>query len=150
MLQTLARLGPTERAEQALAELSADERASAQLRIAAAALRLAAGDPQAAADALAPVVDGPVSGVLRVQTVTALLLAARARDALGDQAAAGRALEQALAVTAANGILLPFLLDGDPALLTPSCSPRSWTCCGGRPGPCRRATAQHAGPCAAA
>jgi LuxR family maltose regulon positive regulatory protein len=62
-------------------------------------------------------VDGPVSGVLRVQTVTALLLAARARDALGDQAAAGRALEQALAVTAANGILLPFLLDGDPALL---------------------------------
>ena len=117
MLQTLARLGPTERAEQALAELSADERASAQLRIAAAALRLAAGDPQAAADALAPVVDGPVSGVLRVQTVTALLLAARARDALGDQAAAGRALEQALAVTAANGILLPFLLDGDPALL---------------------------------
>jgi LuxR family transcriptional regulator, maltose regulon positive regulatory protein len=117
MLQTLARLGQTERAEQALAELSEDERASAQLRIAAAALRLAAGHPQAAADALAPVVDGPVSGILRVQTVTALLLAAQARDALGDQAAAGRALEQALAVTAANGILLPFLLDGDPALL---------------------------------
>jgi LuxR family transcriptional regulator, maltose regulon positive regulatory protein len=117
MLQTLARLGQTERAEQALAELSADERASAQLRIAAAALRLAAGHPQAAADALAPVVDGQVSGILRVQTVTALLLAAQAGDALGDQAAAGRALEQALAVTAANGILLPFLLDGDPALL---------------------------------
>jgi LuxR family transcriptional regulator, maltose regulon positive regulatory protein len=117
MLQTLARLGQTERAEQALAELSEDERASAQLRIAAAALQLAAGHPQAAADALASVVDGPVSGTLRVQTVTALLLAAQARDELGDQAAAGRALEQALAVTAANGILLPFLLDGDPALL---------------------------------
>ena len=117
MLQTLARLGQTERAEQALAELSADERASAQPRIAAAALRLAAGDPQAAADALAPVVDGPDSGILRVQMVTALLLAAQARDALGDQAAAGRALEQALTVTAANGILLPYLLDGDPALL---------------------------------
>ena len=81
------------------------------MRIAAAALRLAAGDPQAAADALAPVLDGPVSGILRVQMVTALLLEARARDALGDQAAAGRVLERALEITESNGILLPFLLD---------------------------------------
>ena len=117
MLQTLVRLGQTGRAEQALAELGADERAGAQMRIAAAALRLAADDPQAAADALAPVLDGPVSGVLQVQMVTALLLAARARDALGDQATAGRVLERALDVTESNGILLPFLLDRVPALL---------------------------------
>jgi LuxR family maltose regulon positive regulatory protein len=87
------------------------------MRIAAAALRLATGDPQAATDALAPVLDGPVSGALRVQTVTALLLAARARDALGDQATAGRVLERALDVTDSNAILLPFLLDPVPALL---------------------------------
>jgi LuxR family maltose regulon positive regulatory protein len=98
-------------------ELGEDERASAEMRIAAAALRLATGDPQAAADALAPVLDGPVSGALRVQMVTALLLASRARDALGDRAAAGQVLERALGVTESSGILLPFLLDPVPALL---------------------------------
>ncbi len=117
MLQTLVRLGQIGQAEQALAELDEDERASAEMRIAAAALRLATGDPQAAADALAPVLDGPVSGALRVQMVTALLLEARARDALGDQATTGRVLERALGVTDSNGILLPFLLDPVPALL---------------------------------
>ena len=117
MLQTLVRLGQTGRAEQALAELGEDERASAEMRTAVAALRLATGDPQAAADALAPVLDGSVSGVRRVRMVTALLLEARARDALGDQAAAGRVLERALDITESNGILLPFLLDPVPALL---------------------------------
>ena len=117
MLQTLVRLGQTGRAEQALAGLDEDERASAEMRVAAAVLRLATGDPQAAADVLAPVLDGPVSGVLRVQGVTALLLEARARDALGDRAAAGGVLERALSITESNGMLLPFLLDPVPALL---------------------------------
>ena len=117
MLQTLVRLGQTGRAERALAELGEDERASADMRIAAAALRLAAGDPRGAADALAPVLDSPVSGVLQGQLVTALLLEARARDALGDRATAGRVLERALDVTEANGLLLPFLLDRVPGLL---------------------------------
>ena len=49
--------------------------------------------------------------------VTALLLEARARDALGDQATAGRVLEQALDITGSNGIVLPFLLDPAPGLL---------------------------------
>ena len=117
MLQTLVRLGQTGQAGQALAELEEDERVSAEMRIAAAAPRLASDDPQAAADALAPVLDAPVSGVRWVQMVTALLLEARARDAVGDQATAGRVLEQALDVTESNGILLPFLLDPVPALL---------------------------------
>jgi LuxR family maltose regulon positive regulatory protein len=117
MLQTLVRLGQTGRAEQALAELGEDERASAEMRTAVAALRLASDDPQAAADALVPVLDGSLSGVRRVRMVTALLLEARARDALGDQAAAGRVLERALDITESNGIVLPFLLDPVPALL---------------------------------
>jgi len=54
MLQTLVRLGQSGRAEQALAELGEDERASAEMRTAVAALRLASDDPQGAADALAP------------------------------------------------------------------------------------------------
>ncbi|MFY9933102.1 MAG: LuxR C-terminal-related transcriptional regulator [Streptosporangiaceae bacterium] len=117
MLQTLVRLGQPGQAEQALAGLDEDERASAEMRVAAAVLRLATGDPQAAADVLAPVLDGPVSGALGVQGVTALLLEARARDALGDRAAAGGVLERALSITESNGILLPFLLDPVPALL---------------------------------
>ncbi len=117
MLQTLVRLGQTGRAEQALAELGEDERASAEMPAAAAALRLATGDPQGAADALAPVLDGSIPGVRPMRMVTALLLEARARDALGDQATTGRVLERALDITESNGLLLPFLLDPIPALL---------------------------------
>jgi LuxR family transcriptional regulator, maltose regulon positive regulatory protein len=117
ILQTLVRLGQTGRAEQALAELGEDERASAEMRTAEAALRLATGDPQGAADALAPVLDGSVRGVRRLRMVTALLLEAQARDALGDQAAADRVLERALDITESDGMLLPFLLDPAPALL---------------------------------
>jgi LuxR family maltose regulon positive regulatory protein len=87
------------------------------MRTAVAALRLATGDPQAAADALAPVLDGSAGGVRQLRMVTALLLEARARDALGDQATASRALERALDTTESNGVLLPFLLDPAPALL---------------------------------
>jgi LuxR family maltose regulon positive regulatory protein len=63
------------------------------------------------------VLDGSVPGVRRVRLVSALLLEAQARDALGDQASAGRVLERALDITESNGILLPFLLDRVPVLL---------------------------------
>ena len=49
--------------------------------------------------------------------MTALLLEAIARDALGDQTTAGRALEQALDITAPGGIGLPLLLHSARALL---------------------------------
>ncbi len=117
MLHTLVRLGQTGRAERALAELAEDERASGEMRTAGAALRLALDDPQAAADTLAPVLEGSVCRVRPMRMLTALLLEARARDALGDQAAAGRVLERALDITESSGVLLPFLLDPAPALL---------------------------------
>jgi LuxR family transcriptional regulator, maltose regulon positive regulatory protein len=117
MLQTLLRAGETGRVEAALAELDSRERGSAEMRTAAAALRLAQDDPQAAAEALAPVLDGSIPVVRQVQYVTALMQEALARDRLGDQAAAGRALERALDITGSSGILLPFLLDPAPALL---------------------------------
>jgi LuxR family maltose regulon positive regulatory protein len=116
MLQTLVRLGQAERAEQALAELSDDERASAEMRAVVAALRLDTGDPEAATATLAPVLDGSACGG-QVHMTTVLLLEARARDALGDRAAAGSALERALDITESDGVLLPFLLDPTPALL---------------------------------
>ena len=117
MLQTLVRLGQTGQAEQALAGLGEDERDSAEMRIAVAALRLATGDPRAAAEVLAPVPDGSASSVRPIRMVSALLLEAQARDALGEVAAAGRVLERALDITESNGMLLPFLLDPIPALL---------------------------------
>jgi LuxR family maltose regulon positive regulatory protein len=47
----------------------------------------------------------------------AFLLEASARDALGDQGAAGRALERALDLAEPDGLLLPFLLYPAPGLL---------------------------------
>jgi LuxR family maltose regulon positive regulatory protein len=117
MMQALVRAGQADRAAAVLAGLDPGERAGAEMRVAAAALRLARGDPQAAADVLAPVLAGSVPGVRPVWMVTALLQEAAARDALGGRAAAGRALERALDIAGSTGILLPFLLDPAPALL---------------------------------
>ncbi len=61
VLQALVRLGETQRVEQALAEMGEPERDSAEMRNAIAVLRLAQDDPEAAAVALAPVVDGAAS-----------------------------------------------------------------------------------------
>jgi LuxR family maltose regulon positive regulatory protein len=94
-----------------------DERSSAEMRIAVAALRLATGDPRAAAEVLAPVPEGSASSVRPIRKVSALLLEVQARDALGEVAAAGGVLERALDITESNGMLLPFLLDPIPALL---------------------------------
>ena len=65
LLHALVRMGETEHAEQALADVGEQDRDRAEIRIAAAALRLAQGDPSAAAAALAPVLDGsaPVAPV---------------------------------------------------------------------------------------
>jgi LuxR family transcriptional regulator, maltose regulon positive regulatory protein len=118
MLQTLVRLGQTERVEQAFAEMDVPERDSGQMRNAAAVLGLAQDDPLAAAVALAPVLDGSVPlPNASLWVVQAWLLEAIARDALGDPAAARRALERALHLAKPEGLLFPFLLDPAPGLL---------------------------------
>ena len=61
---SLVRLGETERAEQALAGLSEQDREHGDIRIATAALRLAHDDPHAATAALAPVLDRTDPGLL--------------------------------------------------------------------------------------
>ena len=118
VLQTLARLGDTQRVEQALAELGGPERDSGPMRNAAAVLRLAQGDPAAAVAELAPVVDGSVPlPNAHLWDVQAFLLEAIARDALGAAGAARRALERALDLAQPQGLLFPFLLDRAPGLL---------------------------------
>ena len=116
-LQTLVRMGATEQAEKALAELSGKERETGEVRGALAALRLAQDDPLAATLALGPVIDGSAPVTHRVSVTQALLLEATARDALGDPRAAESALERALDIAEPDGAVLPFLLHPVPGLL---------------------------------
>ena len=117
LVLALVRLGDTERAEQALADLSERDRDRREMRIAAAALRLAQHDPAAATAALAPVLDGSTQGGWRSWLAEAFLLEAIARDALGDPGAAEAALERALDLAEPDGALMWFLLHPAPGLL---------------------------------
>ena len=117
LVHALVRLGKTEDAEQVLAGLGERDRDRGEMRIVAAALRLARDDPHAATVALAPVLAGSAGVGWRSWLVEAFLLEAIARDALGDPAAAGRALERALDLAEPDGALLWFLMHPVPGLL---------------------------------
>jgi len=117
LLHVLVRLGETARAEQALAELGEPDRERGESRTALAALRLAQDDPPAATAALAPVLDGSAPLIRGTWLVGAFLLEAIARDALGEPAAAERALECALDLAEPEGVQLFFLLQPAPGLL---------------------------------
>ena len=80
-------------------------------------LRLAQDNPHAAIAALAPVLDGSAPIPWPGWLVQPFLLEAIARDALGDPAAAGRALERALDLAEPDGVLIMFLLHPAPGLL---------------------------------
>jgi len=117
LVHALVRLGETDRAEQALAALSDQDRDLGHMRISLAALRLAQDDPHAAIAALAPVLDGSVPVPRTIWLTQAFLLEAIARDALGDSRAAASALERALDVAEPDGVLTMFLLHPVPGLL---------------------------------
>jgi LuxR family maltose regulon positive regulatory protein len=117
LVHALVRLGETQGAEQALAELGSQDRDHGETHIATAVLRLAQDDPHAAVAALAPVLDGGASVLPWIGLAHAFLLEAIARDALGDRATAGRALERALDLAEPDGALSLFLLHPAPGLL---------------------------------
>jgi LuxR family transcriptional regulator, maltose regulon positive regulatory protein len=117
LVRLLVRLGDTERAEQVLAGLGESDWDPGQTRVAAAVLWLARDDSRAATVALAPVLDGSAPVGWRFLLADAFLLEAIARDALGDPAAAGHALERALDLAESDGTLLWFLLHPAPGLL---------------------------------
>jgi LuxR family transcriptional regulator, maltose regulon positive regulatory protein len=116
-VQSLIRLGQLRRARQVLDGLGGQDRDHPEIRIAAAALRLAEGDPAAALAELAPVLGGLVPAVVGSRQVTAYALEAAAQDKLGDLAAAESALEHALDLAESDRVLLPFLLSPVLALL---------------------------------
>ncbi|HTW03955.1 MAG TPA: LuxR C-terminal-related transcriptional regulator [Streptosporangiaceae bacterium] len=118
LVHALIRLGQAERAGQFLAGLSDEDRRRGEIRIAAAALLLAQGDPQAALAALAAIQENPVFedhwGFWRAR---ADMLEALVRDALGEPDAADAAMERALDLSEHSGDLTPFLLYPAPGLL---------------------------------
>ena len=111
LVQSLIRLGQAERAGQFLAGLGEQDRDRGELRVAAAALRLAQGDPQAALASLSPIQQNPVAeDYWGFWLARADVLEALARDALGDRDAADAALERALDLSERCGDLTAFLL----------------------------------------
>jgi LuxR family transcriptional regulator, maltose regulon positive regulatory protein len=113
----LVRLGELDRAEQLIADVPEASRVRGEMRIAAALLYLARDDPGNATVALGPVLSGSAQAGWRSWLTVAFLLEASARDALGDPAASGRALERALDLAETDRALLWFLLYPVPGLL---------------------------------
>jgi LuxR family maltose regulon positive regulatory protein len=117
LLATQARLGMTGEARAALAAL-ADERAgSGEVRNARAVICLADGDPAGALGAVRGVLDGTAPVIGYVTVVEAQLLAGLAYRELGDQRAANRAAERALAFAEPDRLVLPFAMTGSGELL---------------------------------
>jgi LuxR family maltose regulon positive regulatory protein len=116
-LRGLIRLGETDRVEQSFGEMDRDLRATPEMRVILAELRLAQDDPAGVAAAVAPIVDRAIAVPAPIFEIQALLLEAIARDALRDPGAASRALERALDLAEPGGLVFPFLLHPAPELL---------------------------------
>jgi LuxR family transcriptional regulator, maltose regulon positive regulatory protein len=117
LVHALVGQGDNDLAEDVIAALSDRDRDRGEIRIAGAVLNLARDDPMAATAALAPVLDRSARVGWRSWLVEAFLLEAMAQDALGDPAAAARAVERALDLAEPDRALLWFLVQPAPALL---------------------------------
>ena len=116
-LEMLVRVGEIELVQRALDEMDEDVRATSAMRVVQATLQLARDDPDGAAAALEPILDGAAPVDSPQWQIQALVLKAIADDALGDAGASSRALERALELAEPDGLLLPFLLHPTPVLL---------------------------------
>jgi LuxR family transcriptional regulator, maltose regulon positive regulatory protein len=117
VLNALLTAGKTEEVEKGLAELDAAIRNTGDIRVVAAALRMAQKDPERAQLEVAPIIDGSAPMTWAIWSISALLLDAVARDSLQDFEGAHRALELALEMADPKAALLPFLLYPAPELL---------------------------------
>jgi LuxR family maltose regulon positive regulatory protein len=117
LLATQARLGMTGEASAALAALDDERAASGEVGNARAVICLAGGDPEGALAALRDVLDGTAPVIGDVTVVETHLLAGLAYRQLGDQRAANRAAERALALAEAERLVLPFAMTGSRELL---------------------------------
>ena len=109
-VQTLVRLRDTAGARAILEATAETEREYAETRIALAALHQATGEPRAAIEALAPVLDGTAPAILDHSLPNAFIVDALARDALGDTRSAEDDVERALDRAERDALILPFLV----------------------------------------
>ena len=117
LLATQARLGMTGHARALLAALDDERASSGEIRNTLAVICLAEGDPAAALDAVADVLDGTAPVLGYVTVMEAYLLAGLAHRQLGDQRAASQAAERALALAEPDRLVLPFAMTGSGELL---------------------------------
>ncbi len=111
LLQTQARMGQLAAARAALADISEEERDTSDMRIAAAVIHLAEGEPEQAVDVLGTVIEGSAPTIHQSsRAIEAQVLDSVAREQLGDQCAAEASLERALELAEPEGIVLPFIL----------------------------------------
>ena len=116
-LEMLVHMGETGLVQRDLEGMDEDTRATGEMRIAQATLRLAQDDPEGAVAALEPIFDGASPVDDPYIEIQALLRKSSAEDALGDTGASSLALERALELAEPDGLLLPFLLHPTPELL---------------------------------
>ena len=116
-LATQARLGLVGEARASLAALDADLAGSGEVGNARAAVSLAEGDPAAALAVVRDVLNGTAPAIGYMTVIDANLLAALAHRELGEHRAAFAAVERALALAEADGLVLPFAMTGSVELL---------------------------------
>ncbi len=112
-----ARLGMTGEARAALAALSDRQGADGEIRNAAAVIALAEQDPAEARRELRRVLDGTATVLSYLTLVEAHLLDALACRDLGEERAAGEAVESALNLAEPDRLILPFAMTGAWELL---------------------------------
>jgi len=117
LLATQARLGRPGEARALLAALDDERAGSGEIRNACAVICLEEGDPAGALEAARDVLDGTAPVIGYVTAVEAHLLAGLAHRQLGDQRAANKAAERALALAEPDRLVLPFAITGSAALL---------------------------------
>ena len=116
-IATQAQLGMVEQARAALAALDDRRARGGEIRTAAAMLRLAERDPEAARRELRLVLDGDAAVLSYLTRVEAHLLDAVACRDLGDERASRQAAEQALNLAEPDRLILPFAMTGAWQLL---------------------------------
>lgn len=109
-VQTLLREGDCAAARATLAEFSDDGAEWGEVHVATAALHIADGDAQAAADVLAPVLARRTPVLLEFTVVSAALLDAVARNLLGESQAAEADIERALDLAEPDAHIFPFVM----------------------------------------
>jgi LuxR family transcriptional regulator, maltose regulon positive regulatory protein len=118
LLRAQVAVGALADAHAAFAELSDADRDTSEIRLAAAALYLADSEPERSLDVLAPVIDGSAPTMHTASARTeARVLAAVAREELGDTRGAEESLEGALDLAEPEGIVLPFILAPTEAIV---------------------------------